>query len=234
MVSRQNVDLWVALRPVSRRELASTRVRTLVAEMQQTPALQTSAGLLGLFWAIPSGMTWLAPALIPCASVLHEEPSLVAAVHVIRASPVSVSVVVAGSPFGRGVVAARPPFGRGVVVARPPFGRSAFVVALPVAATPAFASETVLPVVSVASSEAVVVVMTVALPTLVVLSEATSSFIGMIEIPRATREAAPVFSVLFHTILFNCVHAYSVSFFCNAKTNLRPRERFHSLTHFVK
>ena len=190
--------------------------------MQQTPALQTSAGLLGLFWAIPSGMTWLAPALIPCASVLHEEPSLVAAVYVIRASPVSVSVVVAGSPFGRGVVAARPPF-----------GRSAFVVALPVAATPAFASETVLPVVSVASSEAVVVVMTVALPTLVVLSEATSSLIGMIEIPRATREAAPVFSVLFHTILFNSVNAYSVSFFCNAKTNLRPRERFHSLTHLV-
>ena len=144
------------------------------------------------------------------------------------------SVAVAGSPFGRGVVAARPPFGRGVVVARPPFGRSAFVVALPVAATPAFASETVLPVVSVASSEAVVVVMTVALPTLVVLSEATSSLIGMIEIPRATREAAPVFSVLFHTILFNSVNAYSVSFFCKAKTNLRPRERFHSLTHFVK
>ena len=77
-------------------------------------------------------------------------------------------------------------------VPRPPFGRSAFVVALPVAATPAFACEAVLPVVS---SEAVVVVMTVALPTLVVLSEATSSLIGMIGIPRAEREAAPVFSV---------------------------------------
>ena len=44
-----------------------------------------------------------------------------------------------------------------VVVPRPPFGRSAFVVALPVAATPAFATEAVPSVALVASSVAAVV-----------------------------------------------------------------------------